>query len=304
MKEWLTLQSENDFEIKKMTAFKCGGKIKKVFFPSSTDEFVEILKDNPEALVFGNLSNTLVSSDGYDGTVILTSKMDKITIDTEFVTAECGLKGPKLAQMVCEKGLSGLEFMIAFPGSIGGEVFMNAGAHGQSVSDVLVEAVCYDKTKGVITLTKDEMDFAYRTSICQKKDLIVLSAKFKLNAVSTEQIKVKMQENLDFRKAKQPSLALPNCGSVFRNPEGDSAGRLLETAGAKSFKSGGVRVWENHANFIVNDYNGTSTDILELMYKMYNAVNEKYNVKLKPEVIYLGGKNKREAELCKILYQM
>lgn len=304
MKEWLTLQSEDDFEIKKMTAFKCGGKIKKVLFPSNTDEFVETLKDNPNALVFGNLSNTLVSSDGYDGTVILTSKMDKITFDGEFVTAECGLKGPKLAQAVCEKGLSGFEFMIAFPGSIGGEVFMNASAHGQSVSDVLVEAVCYDKTKGVITLTKDEMDFSYRTSVCQKKDLIVLSAKFKLNSAPTEQIKVKMQENLDFRKAKQPSLALPNCGSVFRNPEGDSAGRLLETAGAKSFKSGGVRVWENHANFIVNDNDGTSTNILELMYKMYNAVKEKYNVKLKPELRYLGGKNKREAELCKILYQI
>lgn len=304
MKDWLTLQSEDDFEIKKLTSFKCGGKIKKVFFPLSLDEFVDVLKDNPDAFVFGNLSNTLVSSDGYDGTVIITSKMDKITFDGEFVTAECGLKGPKLAQKVCEKGLSGLEFMIAFPGSIGGEVFMNAGAHGQSVSDVLVEAVCYDKTKGVITLTKDEMDFSYRTSICQKKDLIVLSAKFKLNSVPMEQIKVKMQENLDFRKEKQPSLTLPNCGSVFRNPDGGSAGRLLEAAGAKSFKSGGVRVWENHANFIVNDNNGTSTDILELMYRMYNAVKEKYNVKLKPEVRYLGGKNKREAELCKILYQI
>lgn len=294
---------EENFEIKKLTSFKCGGKIKRVILPESVDEFVDVLKDNPKAKVFGNLSNTLVSSDGYDGTIVLTAKMDKYIFENDFVTSECGLKGPKLSQAAAEKGLSGLEFMIAFPGSVGGEVFMNAGAHGQSVKDVLVDALCYSPAKGIRKLSNDDMRFGYRTSICQKENLTVLSAKFKLNKEPIEQIKIKMQENLNFRKNKQPSLAMPNCGSVFRNPEGDSAGRLLESVGAKTFSIGSARVYENHANFIINPANATSEDILELMLKMHNAVKDKYNIELTPEVRYLGGCNKREDEICKILYQ-
>ena len=297
------MQIEENFDIKKMTAFKCGGKIQKVIFPESVEEFVNALTENPNASVFGNLSNTLISSDGFAGTVILTAKMDKFDIDGEIVTAECGIKGPKLSQAVADNGLSGLEFMIAFPGSVGGEVFMNAGAHGQSVSDVLQEAVCFSPTKGLINLSKSDLHFAYRTSVCQKENITVLSAKFKLNKAPIEKIKAKMQENLNFRKEKQPSLALPNCGSVFRNPQGDSAGRLLESIGAKTFSVNGARVYEKHANFIINYDSASSTDILELMLKMYQAVKNKYNIELKPEVRYLGGLNKREVEICKILYQ-
>ena len=295
------MQIKENFEIKNLTSFKCGGIVKKIFYPENVDEFVQVLREFPDAQVFGNLSNTLVSSYGYDGCLILTSKMNNIAIDGNLVTAECGVKGPKLSQEVCDRGLSGLEFMIAFPGSIGGEVFMNAGAHGQSVSDTFVKALCYDRVKGLITLTKEDMEFSYRTSICQKRELVVLSTTFKLNLENIDKIKFKMQENLDFRKEKQPSLVLPNCGSVFRNPEGDSAGRLLESVGAKSFSCGKVRVWENHANFIINDNNGTSLDILELILKMRNEVKNKYGVELRPEMRFLGCKNDREVEICKIL---
>lgn len=301
MKDWRTLQIKENFEIKNLTSFKCGGVVKKVLYPENSDEFLQILKTEPKAPVLGNLSNTLISTDGIDETIILTAKMDKITFEGEFVTADCGVKGAKLSQLAAEKGLSGLEFMIAFPGSIGGEVFMNAGAHGQNISQTLVEVVCYDREKGIVVLKNEDMEFSYRTSICQKKDLVVLSAKFKLNPANKNEIKSKMQENLEFRKAKQPNLTLPNCGSVFRNPEGDSAGRLLESVGAKSFTQGGAHVWKNHANFIINDNNGTSLDILELMYKMSEEVKKKYNIELKPEVRFLGGKNHREVELCKLL---
>lgn len=301
MKGWLTLQIKENFEIKNLTSFKCGGTVKKVFYPESIDEFVQVLQEEPSAQVFGNLSNTLVSSDGFDGSLILTTHLNKITIDNDTVVAECGVKGPKLSQEVCDKGLSGLEFMIAFPGSIGGEVFMNAGAHGQSVSDTLVEAVCYDKENGLVTLSKEQLEFSYRTSICQKRDLVVLSAKFKLIPAEKDCITAKMQENLNFRKAKQPSLVLPNCGSVFRNPQGDSAGRLLESVGAKTFSFGDAKVWENHANFIINGKNGTSLDILELIFKMYSEVKKKYNIELRPEMRFLGDKNNREVEICKLL---
>ena len=295
---------EKDFDIKNLTTFKIGGKIREVFFPKNLEEIHEILRcPQNDIMIFGNLSNTLISSDGYDGKIILTTKMDNIEIVGTRVIADAGVKGPKLAQVVCEAGLSGLEFMIGFPGSIGGEVYMNASANNQAISDTLVCATCYSKEKGIIKLTKDELEFDYRTSRCQKENLIVLQAEFELSQKTNEEIKKQMEENLAFRRSHQPSLALPNCGSVFKNPKGDSAGRLLDSIGAKNMSCGGAKVWENHANFIVNNGNATSKDVLSLMYKMYFAVKKEYNIELEPEIRFLGGKNKEENELCQILYQ-
>ncbi len=295
------MRIEENFDVSKLTSFKTGGKIRKVYFPECEADFISITEVESDFQVFGNLSNTLVSFDGYDGVVVITTAMNKFSIDGTRVVAECGLKGPKLSQAVAKEGLSGLEFMVAFPGSIGGECFMNAGAHGQSISDVLVSVNCWSKEKGLFKLLKDEMEFSYRTSVCQRENFVILSAEFELQKASREDIEARMKENLDFRHAKQPSLALPNCGSVFRNPEGNSAGRLLEEAGAKLFAVGGVRVWENHANFIINDRAGNSLDILEIMYKMHSCVKEKFGIELRPEVRYLGGNNEKEVELCKKL---
>lgn len=295
--------SEKNFEIKNLTSFKTGGKINEIFFPENIDEFVNILKANPEAKVFGNLSNTLISDSGYDGKIILTTKMNNITITGNRVIAGCGVKGPKLSQEVCKAGLSGLEFMIGFPGSVGGEVYMNASANSQAISDYLIEVSCYCKNKGLIKLSKDELNFGYRSSRCQIEDLIVLEAEFELTQKNISEIQTRMDENLKFRKAHQPSLALPNCGSIFKNPQGDSAGRLLDSIGAKELHIGGARVWENHANFIVNDRAGSSTDILELMCEMKQKVKNRYNIELEPEIIFLGGNNEKENELCKILYK-
>ena len=290
---------KNDFDIKNYTSFKIGGKIKEIYFPESLDD----LKDLPTAsVVVGNLSNTLVSSYGVDFPVFSTSKLDKITIDGTKVIAGAGVKGPKLAQTVAEYGLSGLEFMIGFPGSVGGEVYMNAGAHGQAVSDVLKSAIVKGEEKDFITLNKEDMNFSYRHSICQDKRYIVLQAEFELMKRDVEEIKKQMSENLEFRKAHQPALSLPNCGSVFKNPEGESAGRLLDSCGVKELKIGGAKVWENHANFIVNDGNATSTDVLKLMCEMKKRVKEKFNITLIPEICFLGHKNKEEEKLCQILY--
>ena len=292
---------EYDYDIKSMTSFKIGGKIARMYFPESVEEFVEIKEKEPEAFVAGNFSNILVSSDGYDGAVICTKKIDGIKFDDNTVFAGAGVRGTKLSKLALENGLSGLEFMIAFPGSVGGEVFMNAGAHGQMVADVLKSARVYSPERGVISLTNQDMQFSYRTSICQKMPYFVLEAEFALQPCAKDKIHEKMDENLSFRQNKQPSLTLPNCGSTFRNPDGDSAGRLLDAAGVKGLKIGGAHVWENHANFIINDGNATSLDILELMYEMYSRVKEKFNVELKPEVRYLGGKNEKEVELCRKL---
>ena len=299
----MEISSEKDFDIKRLTTFKIGGKIKEVFFPQNLEEFEQILKENKDIKVFGNLSNTLLSSDGYDGKIVLTTKMNNIKIDETRVVADAGVKGPKLSQEVYKNGLSGLEFMIGFPGSIGGEVCMNASANKQAISDTLTSVICYSKDKGLVKFSKDEMEFAYRTSRCQCEDLIVLQAEFILSKKNKDEIQSQMESNLEFRKAHQPSLSLPNCGSIFKNPQGDSAGRLLETIGAKELTVGGVKVWENHANFIVNANSGTSLDVITLMHTMYKKVKEKYNIELEPEIRFLGGNNEKENELCNILYK-
>lgn len=299
----MTIIPEHNFDIKKLTSFKIGGQISEVFFPENIDEFVQILDENKGIKIFGNLSNTLISDDGYGGKILLTTKMKSIHIDGNKVIADSGVKGPKLSQEVCKAGLSGLEFMIGFPGSVGGEVCMNASANGQAISDKLVSVTCYLPDTGLIKLQKAEMDFNYRTSRCQKENLIVLQAEFNLEKKEVSEIQEQMNKNLDFRRNHQPSLALPNCGSIFKNPQGDSAGRLLDSVGAKELNCGGVKVWENHANFIVNHQAGSSTDVLKLMYEMRQKVQNKYNIDLEPELRFLGGNNHKENELCKILYK-
>ena len=132
---------------------------------------------------------------------------------------------------------------------------------------------------------------------------ILLGAEFELKRAPQEDIKALMQRNLDSRKGIQPTLVTPNAGSVFRNPPNDSAGRLLEKAGAKSFDMLNVKVWDTHANFIVNKGEATSEDVLELMVKMFTTVRDIYTIELKPEIIFIGDKTKKEEELCNILYQ-
>ena len=220
------------------------------------------------------------------------------------VIAECGVRGALASQKTLEAGLSGFEFMIGFPGTIGGNIFMNAGAHSQSISDTLTMACVYDKEKDdIIYLDKSQMDFGYRHSIIQNNKYVVLGAEFNLKKEPQEKIKQLMERNLEFRKNIQPSLAHPNAGSVFKNPEHDSAGRLLDKAGVKGIEMPNVAVWEKHANFIVNKGNATSQDILELMLLMYNKVKETYTIELIPEIRYIGKMNKREEEICKELYK-
>ena len=299
----MVINCEENFEIKKLTSFKIGGSVARVYFPQTEAEFVEVMEHEPAAVVLGNISNVLISDSGFSGAVVLTSKMNKITFYGNRVVAECGVKGQKLAQEVAKAGLGGLEFMIGFPGAVGGEVYMNASANGQAISDNFVKARCYSYERGVFDLTKDEMKFGYRSSICQEEDIKILSAEFELETLDSEKVNARMASCLEFRRSHQPLLNLPNCGSIFKNPPAGSAGKLLDECGVKGTVQGGVKVWENHANFIVNHANGTSLDVLELMAKMHREVDEKFGIKLEPEIIFLEGNDKREDELCKMLYQ-
>lgn len=299
----MDVEFKENYSVKKLTSFKIGGEVDKIYFPKTQQEFVYLLQSLDNPIIFGNWSNVLISSDGIKGNVISTSELNKFEIKGKKVIADCGAKGQTLSKKVSDASLTGLEFLIGIPGTIGGAVYMNAGAHSQSISDCLVSVCVFDMDKKeVLVLEKKDLGFDYRTSVLQKKPYILLSAEFDLKKADKSQIEALLNRNLEFRKTRQPNLATPNCGSVFKNPENDSAGRLLDKAGVKGFEIGGVKVWENHANFIINTGEATSQDVLELMLKMYNEVNDKYTIQLHPEVKYFGKKSKREEEICEILY--
>jgi len=297
------IEVKENFPIKNLTSFKIGGAVEKLYFPQTEQEFIYLLKTLNSPIILGNWSNVLISSAGIAGNVISTSKLNRIEVDGTKISADCGVKGPKIAQVALESGLTGFEFMSGFPGSIGGNIYMNASAHSQSISDFLLNIRVFDMSKKeVLQIERKTLDFAYRSSILQKKPYILLSAEFELKENDKVQIESFISKILGFRKAYQPSLATPNCGSVFRNPEDQSAGKLLEHVGAKKFKVGGAKVFDKHSNFIINAGDATSTDVLELMFKMYMAVRDKYSIKLCPEVKYFGIKSKREEEICNIMY--
>lgn len=298
------MQIKDNFEIKNLTTFKIGGKVAKLYLPESVEEFVGLLRELDNYIILGSCSDVLFSSNGYAGNVIITTEIKNCEIRGTKVYADCGVKSPLLSQKVCESSLSGIEFLIGIPGTIGGAVYMNAGAHGQCISDVLVSCCLFDKeTKEVVFKQKSEMDLSYRHSILHEGKYVLLSAEFQLKKMSQEEINILMERNLTFRKNIQPSLKNPNAGSVFKNPENDSAGRLLDKAGVKSFKGNNVAVWEKHANFIVNLGDATSEDVLELMLKMQKAVKDIYTINLRPEIIFIGDKTEKEEELCNMLYQ-
>lgn len=271
-------------ELKKYTSFKIGGEAEKLFLPQTLEEFVQILKENPDAKVLGSCSNVLVSSSDA-GKIILTQELNDYLFEGNKLYACCGAKMPFLAKKATENSLSGLEFAIGFPASVGGAVFMNASANFQSTAEIFMSAKVFD---GNNVIKLNNMNFSYRHSLLKEKPYILLEVEFKLTSAQREDIERKMSENLNFRKNHQPNLALPNAGSVFKNPQGDSAGRLLDLCGVKNLKCGGARVWENHANFIVNENNATSTDVTGLMFEMYSKVKEKFAVELVPEIEYIG----------------
>lgn len=294
----MTIETIENYELKKHTSFKIGGCAKRAFFPKNVEELSSLLGKLENPIVLGRCSNVLISSQGINEDVIMTSKMSGFEIVNNTITAQCGVKVPMLARAAEQNNLSGIEFMIGFPGSVGGAVCMNASAHSQSISDTFKVGRVFDtENKKVIELNKDEMKFTYRSSVLQEGRYILLDAKFELLPAAKEEISSIMNRNLEFRQDKQPSLTLPSAGSTFRNPPNDSAGRLLEKAGVKGLREGGAQVWLGHANFIINVENATSTDVSKLMNKMYNEVKDKYTIKLVPEVKYIGIKSKEEEEL-------
>ena len=287
-----TVKVNKNEPMKNHTTWRIGGPAKVLIKPETIEELQSVLQDLQEKgesfVVIGGGSNLLVSDEGINRTVIqLGSSLRDFSIDGEWITAQAGVPLPFIARKAAEQELSGLEFAAGIPGTIGGAVVMNAGAYKSQFSNIVQEVVCCDKTGKLLTLDSTECNFSYRNSRFKRNDeLIVLSVKMRLTPGKKEEILEQMNRNTSLRKEKQP-VEYPSAGSIFKNPEGDSAGRLIESVGAKGWKQGGAMVSEKHSNFIVNTGSATCKDVLELVSRVKKEVQDKTGVQLEEEILFL-----------------
>ncbi|AGB41703.1 UDP-N-acetylenolpyruvoylglucosamine reductase [Halobacteroides halobius DSM 5150] len=271
--------------LKNHTSFKIGGMAEALIIPQNKEDLRRLITYLSELelpyWIIGNGTNLLVSDQGLKGVVIKLSKLNKIEINKPTVKAQAGVKLPLLAKKVAKKGLSGLEFGVGLPATVGGAVVMNAGVKEEEIGKLITKVETLSSTGKLKTYSN--LDFKYRKSIFQDKDEIVLGVELELNPKKPQLIKSRMKEHLAKRKAKQP-LSLPNAGCVFKNPPSDSAGRLIDEAGCKGLTVGGAQVSDKHANFIVNIGEATAEDVLSLMGQVEKSVYKKFGVKLNREL--------------------
>jgi len=271
------------------TTLGVGGEAAWLFRPSDKADLIAAMRLIPEEIMLfplGRGSNVLIADSGIDGLVLDLGGMNTLTVEAETIKVDAGVRMSKLAQAAANHGLTGLEFMATVPGDLGGGVAMNAGAFGQQVSDVLLSVDVLHRDGRMTCVSRDALDMRYRYTKLPQGALIV-SARFALEKSDTENIKTAMREMRSKRSDSQP-LALPNCGSVFKNPEGDFAARLIESVGLKGEQRGKARISEVHANFIVNDGGASSEDVLGLIRLAKTEVKTHTNVDLEPEVKLVG----------------
>lgn len=238
--------------------------------------------------VIGRGSNLLVRDGGIRGAVLKVAEgLSHCDFRGEEVCVGAGYSMIRLAMETGKMGLTGMEFAGGIPGSVGGAVYMNAGAHGSDLSRILKEAEILFGNGETMVLTNEELQFSYRTSLLQKKKGVVLEATFQLHKGDRKEIAAVLAAYKDRRRQTQP-LQMPCAGSVFRNPAGDHAGRLIESAGLKGYRYGGAQISEIHANFIVNRGGATATEVLTLMDHVRCTIREKFGVDLHPEVLVVG----------------
>ncbi len=269
------------------SSFRIGGSGEVGVFPKSAEELSLCLsaarRYGLKYHVIGKGSNLLFGDRLIEGVFIFTEKLDKAEINGEYINAEAGVSLPSLSAMAANASLSGLEFARGIPASVGGAVFMNAGAYGGQMSDIVAYTTALDTESGeIIQLT--EHSFSYRESIYMKNSaLVCLSARLCLDHGDKAEIGEKMREYTAKRREKQP-LEFPSAGSYFKRPEGYFAGKLIEDCGLKGLCVGGAAVSEKHAGFVINLGNATAADVLELEKRVIDTVYEKFGVTLEREV--------------------
>ena len=278
--------------MKKHTTFRIGGPADYYLCPESPEEIAGIIhickEEEIPYFILGNGSNLLVSDQGYRGAVIQIFKnMNKVEVTGERVIAYAGCLLSTASKKAAEEGLTGMEFASGIPGTIGGAVVMNAGAYGGEMKDI-VESVTVLKCDGeVITLQKDQLEMGYRTSVIKTKGYIVLKAELRLEHGDKEEIRKQMDILKEKRVTKQP-LEYPSAGSTFKRPEGYFAGKLIQDAGLRGYQVGGAKVSDKHCGFVINTGDATARDVINLIRDVQDKVYDKFQVKMEPEVRFLG----------------
>jgi len=294
----LTLQIDKsslilDAPMKEYTSFKAGGNTALLILPKSIEElayaFKVLLTHNMQHFVMGNGSNLLIKDIGYSGAIVkIGEAFNQIEANENSLVVGAGALLSAVSKKALEESLTGFEFAGGIPGSVGGAVFMNAGAYDGEMSQVIESAEVLSKD-GLCTKTikKDEMDLSYRHSVFQETGDIILKVKLALRKGNKEQIKEKMDQLTAKRNEKQP-LAYPSAGSFFKRPQGNFAGKLIHDSGLRGLSLGGAQVSPLHAGFIINTGNATATDIINLMEVVKNTVYDQFGIMLEPEVKIIG----------------
>ncbi len=279
---------EKNVKLSKYTTYKTGGKAKVIVYPKNVSclvKLIKILKNNEVKFkILGNGSNLLFSDKTYDGVLIRLNEFEKLEfLPRNKIIVGAGYSLMKLSLLASKKGLAGLEFAAGIPGTVGGAVYMNAGAYKSDMGYIVQQVKVLTPDMKVITLSNKEMKFHYRSSFLQSNPgYICLEVILKLTKGDKDVLDEVIKERRKRRMESQP-LEFPSAGSVFRNPEGMFAGQLIEESGLKGKMIGGAMVSEKHANFIINYKNAKSSDIKELIELVHDTVLEKYNVDMRCE---------------------
>lgn len=278
---------EKDISLSTLTTYKTGGIAKLVVYPNNINNLKQMLKlihkYNIKYFILGKGSNTLFSDKEFNGVIIKLDKLNNFKIKQTEIYVESGMILSKLVQASVKNELTGLEFAIGIPGTIGGAIYMNAGAYGNNMSNIVKSVIVLNEKFQIKELPLEKLKFDYRYSIFQdNKNLICVAANIKLEHGNHDEIASKIKENLLKRKNSQP-LEYPSAGSVFRNPEGNYAGKIIEELGLKGKIIGGAEISTKHANFIINKNNASSSDILNLIKLVQKEVKDKYKIDLKLE---------------------
>lgn len=291
MNEFPDIEIKQDEPLMNYTYTKTGGPADWLAFPETVDqvkELVDYVREHKMGLtVLGNASNLIVGDGGIDDLTIILTRLNKIEVHDNKVTAQAGASYIATTEAARDSELTGLEFAAGIPGSIGGAVFMNAGAYGGETKNVVSEATVMLPDGTIKHFTNEELDFGYRHSSIQDNNGVVLDATFALEPGKYDAIKARMDDLNERREAKQP-LDLPSCGSVFKRPEGYYAGKLIHDAGLQGYTSGGAQVSTKHAGFIVNIDHGTAADYVNVIHHVQKTVKEKFGVDLETEVRIIG----------------
>lgn len=281
-----------DEPMSKHTSFRIGGPADLFVTPDDIDELRDVIAACRAAgvphFVLGCGSDLLVADEGYRGVIVSCTKgLVNVAIDGETMACQAGVPLREASEMACELGLSGLEFACGIPGSVGGACFMNAGAYGGCVADVLESVRCLMPDGTQQSIPVEELALGYRASRVRDEGLVVLSATFRLHESDQDDIRARMDDFTQRRRKKQP-LELPSAGSTFKRPEGHFAGKLISDAGLKGYAHGGASVSTKHAGFVVNNGGATAADVHAVIRHVQDEVERQFGVRLEPELRFLG----------------